>query len=251
MNESGILLGIAGIFIGVIGFVVSYSMSRERKAFFCIRSIAMQAGSHPDLAIKYQGSKLSNIFSVRFILWNAGGRVISRQDIPSPEAGPRIKFPEESRRLFHKIIITGEDNSGKLTEIEANELAMEFDHLEKGDALLGEVLCTTTDNSPLNANLSGHFKGTSIKQGDADHRSTLENIFYALAAILIFILTISFAYLAFLAFTSSQIVMGITWGLLCLFCFWLTVLDIRTNILSIPNKLPKKFRHFLDFGIMP
>jgi hypothetical protein len=251
MNGSAMLLGITGIFLGAIGFIISFLMARERKALYLIRSTAMQSDSHPELSIKYQSAKINNVFSVRFIVWNAGGRSISREDIPSPEEGMRLKFPEECRVLFHKVIATGGENSGNVNEIQPNEIGLEFDHLDKGDALLCELLCTTKDNSPLHAEVTGKFKGNALKEGETSGRSVLENVFHGVTAVLIFLISIGLAYFSYQAFTIGMVVMGAVWGLISLFCLWLTVLDIRTNILGIPNKLPDKYKHFLDYGIMP
>lgn len=251
MNGSGMLLGITVIFLGATGLVISFLMTRERKALYLIRSIAMQSETHPELAIKYQNGKISNIFSVRFILWNAGGRSITKKDISTPDKGIRLKFPEECRILFHKVITTGGENSGEMSETNGNEIRLGFDHLDKGDALLCELLCTTKDNSPVHAVVSGEIKGKAIEVGESTGRSVLESVIHGVTAILVFLVSIALAYFAYQAFTINMIVMGAVWGVISLFCLWLTVLDVRTNILRIPDKLPGKFKHFLDYGILP
>jgi hypothetical protein len=84
--------------------------------------------------------------------------------------------------------------------------------------------------------------------GEVQNLSTGDHIFFSITALAMFLVTAWNAKSAYLAFVSRQTIGGVIWSIITLTSLWLTFVDIRFNILSIPNKLPKNYKHYLDYG---
>ncbi len=248
MDNIGLLLGIGGIIITIIGIVVSINLTKESRPLYAMRSNVLQGVNHPDLEIRFRNSKVPNIFSVRFVLWNAGRKEIRKDDIPSPQAAPRLQFSGETVVLHYEATTTTGDHSGLLIPDTLNSLCISFDYLNKGDAIVGEILCTTNGYSNQRPCILGTFKGSTLKEGDVHNLRKVENIYFIFIAVIMFLIASWNATSAFLAFSANQIIIGIMWVLFALLSLWLTFIDLKFNVFSIPNKLPIKLKHYLDYG---
>jgi hypothetical protein len=123
-----------------------------------------------------------------------------------------------------------------------------FDYLNQGDAILGEILCTTNDDSDPNARVIGNFKGSVLKLGEVQNISLGDSIFFSIIGIFLLLFTSVVAMFSYLFFSSGYILWGCILTIITLGMIALTSIEIWGNILSIPNKLPNRFKQYLDYG---
>lgn len=250
MNDVILQLGIAGIILAVIVIVVSITFAKERRPLWALRSNTLQGATHPALEIRFGSSKIPTLFSERFVLWNAGRKVIREDDIPSNQTGPRLQFSSETEILHYDATSTRGDKSARLIPENTNALTIHFDYLKKGDAIFGDILCTTKSNSQPNIRMLGTFKGYPLRAGGIHNYSRAEQSFFFVEAIVLFFFTSFLAKMAYLALVADHIPSGIILSLITLFALGLTIIDLKFNVLLIPKKLPIKLKRYLKNGIL-
>jgi hypothetical protein len=250
MENIDLQAGLLGTILGIIGLAVSLYFARERKPLFIAGANTHQVVLHPDLEIQFRDDIVPNLYSVRFVIWNAGSKEIRKKELPSPQAGPQLKFSNDTQLLFFTANTMNGNKSGQLIADEPDGSYLQFDYLNKGDSILGEALCTTKSKSQPEVSLSGNFTGPVIKLDEPYTLSRGEYIFFSFTAIVLLLYSAWLAYSIYIAYAASHILWGTIFTLSFLATLLLTILEFRF-ILSIPYKLPRKYKHYLDHGSLP
>ena len=247
MDELGLQLGIAGIITGILGFATVVYLSKKNRPLFLIGTKVRRVSARPDLEIRLGSSIMKNLYSVLFVIWNASGRDILSEELPSPQSGPRLKFLKETQILFFSVSATSADDPGRLVADGSNEIHLQFDYLAKGEALLGEVLCTSGDGSLPEVSLAGNFEAPVKRLGASVELTLWEQVYFSFTALALFLYALWLARSAYLAFITGLIPAGIVFSLLIMVSVFLAVLDIRLNFLSSAGKVPEKYRHYFEW----
>lgn len=142
MADWNVLIGVAGVGVSTLGVLITLAVSRSKRPLYAYRVVTLDAVKHPNLGLTFKGNPVPNIYSVRFVFWNAGKNELRREDIPLPKAGPALLLSENVEVLSPEVISTTGDGSARLNEVAPNHI-FTFDYLNRGDAVLGEVLCTS------------------------------------------------------------------------------------------------------------
>jgi hypothetical protein len=250
MENIDLQAGLLGTILGIIGIAAALYFARERRPLFIAGANAHQVVLHHDLEIKFRGEIVPNLYSVRFVIWNAGSKERRVKESPSPEAGPQLKFSNDTQLLFYIANTMNGEKSGQLIADEPDESHLQFDYLSKGDSILGEALCATKNKSQPEVSLSGNFTGPVIKLNEPFLLSRGEYIFFTFTTIVLILYSGWLAYSIYMAFAASHMLWGTIFTLSFLTTLLLTYLESRF-ILSIPYQLPRKYKHYLDHGSLP
>lgn len=251
MFDAEILVGLGGLLLGGISIAVSIYSAKHRLPLYFIRTTSLVKVNHPDIEVVFKGKTIPNLYSVRFVFWNGGREEIRREDLPKGKASPAFRFSENTEILSLSAKTTTGDKSGKLKKEKDNSLILTFDYLNKGDAIIGEIICTTSDNRFPKVHISGFVKGASIRVGDVFNLNILDHIFsLVFAGIFAFLssLAIKSVYDAFLVSNMFKLVIS---GMFSILCVGLFIIFLWANILSIPKKIPKQYDYFLNNGELP
>lgn len=249
MYDINLTMGFIGILISAAGVFISLWIMRSPRPLYVMRLAKLGGIRHPDIAILVGERKVSNLYSVRLVFWNGGRKDIRKEDLPEPKAGPMIRVSKKSEVLRYIAATTTGDKSGDFISCD-NDLSINFNYLNQGDAFLGEVYLTSEDDVRPEINFSGCLKGYSISEGDIHNISTFNHLFFILTGTVLLFLTLSFGYSMYSAITLGHGTAIIVSSLFFIFSLWLTVLDFRFNIFSILKKIPKQYLEFLETGEM-
>jgi hypothetical protein len=182
-----------------------------------------------------------------------GGKEIRKQDIPQLKSGPMLTVINAEILKFKADTTIG-DESGKFIPLERdifqNELCIDFDFLNKGDAFFGEVYLTNENEHPPITRFSGSFKGCpKILEGDCHNITKFESGFFIVTFLILVMTFVMSGLSSYAKFTSGNydfVYMLIA----CIFSLFLTVIMYKYNIASIQNKIPEKHLKFLETGDM-
>ena len=245
------LLGVLGLIVGIISTWVAFHYGRSRKPLYSIRHTRLGLVSHPSLHVRFGNKKVDRLSLVRFVFWNSGKHEIRREDIPNPPAGPRVVIAEDTKILDHKIVSINGDESVRLIPIDDHILRLDFEFLNRRDALLGEILCDDTTQTDHAAKIEGTIKGAVLQKGEIHNLSQFDNVFF-IAAFLAFIgFSIVGTVSTVQLFMNGNIVGGGMMTILTLVMMSMTYLIFQKNVLNIPNKTPIEYDKFLYSGELP
>lgn len=248
MGDLNSFFGVAGGIASIMGVLLAILLVRLPKPLYAMRIVRFGGVAHPDLSLHFQGQEISNLFLVRFVLWNGGKKEIRREDIPKPNAGPLLRFAENVRILSWTTNTSTGDDSGKFIK-QGNDLLLDFEFLNRNDAFMGEAYLTTHDGAPPRTVLQGSFKGAAIAEGDIYNISRFDQVVFVIISAIFVVLTIvtgSFVVHAFSQHGAYFVKAGAL--LFFLITSSLTGIVIAGNVFSIPRKIPGKYLRFLESG---
>lgn len=244
------LIGVSGLLLGAIGAWLSYHYGRQIRPLGVIRTLRLDLVSHPNLHIRFGNREVASLSLVRFVLWNGGTREIRREDLPASPIGPQVLLPNLATILDYRIAATNGDSSAAIVPDGANQLIFNFDFLNRNDALLGEILYEQGTGGGR-ATLQGTLKGAPLQEGGQHNLTLFDHVFM----IVIFLLFAGMAAVAAAAATKAvldnKILEAVGLSILTLVVAGLAYVDLRVNVLSIPNKLRASHARFLNSGMLP
>ena len=169
-NSIGIVLGIAGI---VVGIAVSYYFYRKslRIKEPCItfkhnNLIENHVSKLDGLDILYKGNKVENITVSRLLLWNEGADTINKEDIVAVNP-PRISCYNNAIILEVRVLSTNNAASQFTCTIsdKPNMANIVFDYIDKNQGVVIQIIHTGVSSRDIG--IEGQIKGVdSIKYKD-------------------------------------------------------------------------------------
>lgn len=145
----GSLLGIAGIIIAIVTYVLTRKVSRISGFHEYTILINKNNSKLPQqVSVMYDGSPVERVSSSEFIIWNSGNSVINNKDLITMEP-LRIEFSQDIKLLRYQIVASNNPiNNIELITLKEypNSILIDFDFLEKDEGMRIEVLHTGTKN---------------------------------------------------------------------------------------------------------
>lgn len=247
--NSGIILGIIGAVLSGLSLIVAFVFNNRTKPkpVYSFHLSSFRGIKRPDIQILFKGSLVPNLHVLRYVLWNDGGRDIRKDDLPKGDAAPRIKISDNAKLLYATAYSTTGDDTGKLHELSLNELALEFDYLNKDDAVIGEIYFSTNDE--LSCSFLGSVKGSKIKKGCVENVYTFEIVYNFILCIVMSFMVFASLGFVFSAFINSKYVDGIL--LLLINCFFLfsALANAIYGFKALKDRIPPQYSTFLANGI--
>ena len=248
--DINLVLGIGGLAIAAAGIAISFILARSQRPLYAIATTALRGVAHPDLAIAFNGRPIPNVYAVRFILWNGGRKEIRKEDIPEDGAGPMVILVKTVELLALNAQTTTGDETGKLSALGDGRVSVHFDFLNKEDAILGEILCTSPDGSDPLARFAGVIKGAQLQAGSS--RGSFWDDIVGRGGFLVMVLFFGYV----VTKSAHDVVNPQWWHLMAL---WFTPLATCALVLfaswhlyfSISRRTPKKYNAFLSGGAFP
>lgn len=250
MADWNVLISVAGVGVSALGLLITLAVSRSKRLLYAYRVVTLDAVKHPDLGLTFKGNAIPNVYSVRFVFWNSGRNELRKEDIPLPKAGPALRLSENMEVLSLEVVSTTGDWSARLDEATPNHLFLAFDYLNRGDAVLGEVLCTSKDGKDPKVLFTGAIKGAKVAQGRTENLHWRDHIVFVFAEVFMVFLAFSSAKFAYDEFVAGEYYKLTKVVLFLLILFLLAYANLYLNILSIPRTLSLKYERFLTHGAL-
>jgi hypothetical protein len=158
----GIVIGIAGIFIGVIVSYYFYRKSLRVKGLcFSIKTenfIEGYSTRFNDLTIRYKDKEIENLSVSKVLFWNNGNETIDRDDILT--AFPLHIFAVDDVEILDVKVLDSNNVASRFTSSlseDGKSAYLSFDYLDSQQGAVIQVIHTGT--SPLSVYIHGHVKG--------------------------------------------------------------------------------------------
>jgi hypothetical protein len=245
------ILTIFGLLVGIAGTFFTIFYGGKSKPLYSIHQVSIGLPAHPHLRVRFKNRGVNAISLIRFVVWNAGRREIRREDIPMRPIGPCVLLPEGTRLLDQRIIATTGDESATLTPIADGQLSLSFEFLNRGDAILGEILCEDCTEDQPPAMIKGIVKGACFQRGDIHNLTLFDHVFFVFVLLVMIAMSIIFGVGTVERLRSGRYASAGLSAMFTLLLIALTYLNLRFNILSIPKKLPREYETFLSDGTLP
>lgn len=158
-----IIMGIAGIAIGILTSYVFYEIQKRKKeACWSIDSTNLIKGYSSlleKLDIQYAGQKVENLTVSKIAFWNNGNEIINHSDIAIPLYIAPLNNKEDTQILDVKILATSTlGNEFNATKLEGkNIVVMGFDYLDPQQGAVMQIIHTGVSVLPLI--VDGEIKG--------------------------------------------------------------------------------------------
>lgn len=251
MSDWGSILGIAGVVLGVLGIFVTYFLTKSIRPLYAFKIVTLDGVKHPHLCLTFNGKPVPNIYSIRFVFWNGGRKELRREDIPRPKAGPGIVISDNMTVLSSELQSTTGDGTAKLSKHKGtNELFLNFDYLNRLDAVTGEILCTSTDQIPPTVVFKGALKGSRIIKGLTRNLSFGDKFFFVVTEIILAAMFLAICKSGYSEIFSKNYSEFAKSALIFVGLLFLLIANLSLNLLTIPNSLPKRFAGFLSNGTL-
>jgi hypothetical protein len=136
----GTVIGILGIFIGIVFSIIIYIKSKRRiEIAFYRRGLSIINGTHlllDDLEVFYRKEKVQLLMKSSIHIWNNGNCAIKQADIATRD---KLKIRWENELIvYHVELHVPKDNKNAIRIVEKikdKEIAIDFDYLNKDDGM--------------------------------------------------------------------------------------------------------------------
>ncbi|WP_297794847.1 hypothetical protein [uncultured Marinobacter sp.] len=249
MDFLSLLIGVGGFSLTAIAMVLTFIFHKSVRPLYLFDISKFGGIEHPEIGITFKGNPVSNLYVLRFVLWNAGKKEIRKEDLPNEKAAPRISFDYSSKVLSNLAYSSTGDDTGNITFSDQNEACLNFDYLNKGDAVIGEIYFSSDDEDNAQFEFLGAVKGAKVKQGNKEIRNATNIIWpLVLSALLVFVAfgSASTTYTNFVNHEFWAATYGVGFSSAVAVASFLC---IRFNVLIIPYMVPEQYGEFLEDGL--
>lgn len=163
-SKIGIIIGVAGIVIGLATAYYFYRKStRNKQPMWAIRSHNLVRGyssSLENMRVLYRDQLVSNITSTKVLFWNEGRLTIDAADIV--DANPLRLVPADGVHILDaKILVCNRESTRFQVELvdDGSAALLRFDYLDQRNGAVVQVVHDGTSSEDIS--LAGDIKGVS------------------------------------------------------------------------------------------
>jgi hypothetical protein len=166
LGVTGLVLGVAGILVGLLASYYFYLSGRERiEPRYLLQYepiLGSSSGAMDEASLLFKGEEIVNLNRCILVIWNRGSRTLTKSAVVDSDK-VRVCLPKGSKALGVGIARSSRPAIGLIASIDESRAAVivDFDFLDKGDGGAIEILYQ--GDPKLEPTVAGSIRG--VPQG--------------------------------------------------------------------------------------